>query len=142
MSSVATFKDVEHYLGALRVPTDSSLPIPFGAFSELEHYEHGWFHRGHYTNVALITLDKNAGKRNRYTVLRLQYEAGILKVIGRELDIYTARAIARRGLHRDGQPLSELEIRRGHSPKAKWRDSHGTFCCEVRKVNDWYELVI
>lgn len=120
----------------------SALPIPFGVFSELEHYEHGWFHLGYYTNVAIITRDPNSGRKNRYTVLRMQYEAGKIEVIGRELDIYTSRAIARRGMHRDGQPLTDVELRAGRSPKKKWRDDHGTFCCAVRKVNGWYALVV
>lgn len=109
------------------------------AFEECEKYEHGWFHLGYYTNAAIITQIRTARAGKRYHVLRLNYLNGQLTTIGVELDIITARAIARRGMHRDSEPLKEAELKRGRLPAKTWRyQGHGDRCCPQVWLIDRY----
>jgi len=108
----------------------STLPLPKSVFSELEHYAHGNHHVDGTTTVAVITRDHAAGRKNRYTVVRVVYKTGVITVIGRELDIYTSRAVARRGPDRDGHELTDEEVSLGRSPRKLWRNHHGYFCCK------------
>lgn len=49
-------------------------------------------HVGHFT---LIAPDPMAGKRRRYSVIRVDYKTGKARVIGRELPLKDATAIAK-----------------------------------------------
>lgn len=73
-----------------------NLPIPFfqdvkevlgGAAWDKHHYA-PWY-------VTLIAPDPLAGKRGRYSVVRLNLRTGRMRCIGRELDLRLARRVAR-----------------------------------------------
>jgi hypothetical protein len=89
-----------------------NLPLPF--FKEIyEAYAADWKTSAGWTSLALICPDPSAG---RYT-----------RCIGRELDIVTARAVARRSMTRDSRPLSDVELRHGRTPCERLQDAsdHG-----------------
>ena len=56
------------------------------------------------TCIVLIAPDPNAGLRHRYSVLRVEHGAGTLTCIGRELDLSTARRVARQAAEEPGCP--------------------------------------
>lgn len=49
-------------------------------------------HVGHFT---LIAPDPNAGRKHRYSVIRIDYQTGQAECIGRELDLKLARKVAK-----------------------------------------------
>lgn len=57
------------------------------------------------SDVTFVCLDTHAGKPNRYTVIRLFYQTGITRVIGRELPMDLARIVASRLEEEDGAPI-------------------------------------
>ncbi len=63
-----------------------------------------YHHRG---SFSLIAPDPNAGRKNVYSTLRIDYETGQTRVTGRELPLEDARAVAMRPAHLDGRPLHE-----------------------------------
>jgi hypothetical protein len=92
-----------------------NLPLPF--FKEIyEAYAADWKTSAGWTSLALICPDPSAGHQPRYSVLRLNRLTGYTRCIGRELDIVTARAVARRSMARDSRPLSDVELRHGRTP--------------------------
>ncbi len=99
-----------------------NLPLPF--FKEIyEAYAADWKTSAGWTSLALICPDPNAGHQSRYSVLRLNRLTGYTRCIGRELDIVTARAVARRSMPRDGRPLSDVELRHGRASYDRFLDS-------------------
>lgn len=52
-----------------------------------------WDHVGSFT---IIAPDPMAGRKHRYSVIRVDYQSGQATCIGRELDLKTARQIAKR----------------------------------------------
>lgn len=96
-------------------------------FSEIyESYLHDYKeYRGYVTNT-LVIHDKNSGSRGRYHVYRLDFWAGTLKLIGNELPLVHARALARRPIHRDGTPILEEEHRIARMPTSKYRARYET----------------
>lgn len=103
----------------------SALPLPQSVLCELEHYKHNHHLYGDALSLTVLTKDPLAGRDRRFTVLRIVYATGITTVIGRELDIRFARAVARRGPERDGKPLTDAEIKAGKKPLKWWRDQYG-----------------
>ena len=111
------------------VPAVSALPIP--RFTEIkEAYLHGHHHLEGVTNAAFICPDLAAGRQPRYTVVRLDYISGRMTVIGREVDIWISRALARRSMLRDGQGLTPAELKAGRQDVKVWRGEHGYLCCK------------
>jgi hypothetical protein len=51
----------------------------------------GMDHFGHFT---LIAPDPNAGRRHRYSVIRVDYQTGQATCLGREVPLKQAREIA------------------------------------------------
>lgn len=73
----------------------------------------------------LIVPATASGRPARYHVLRVFAASGRIEMLGDELDITTARAVARRQSERDDEPLTDedmCEARRPFpSPRASWR---------------------
>lgn len=103
----------------------SALPLPGSVFSELERYEHGHCHLDGSTNFTVLTKDHLAGKKHRFTVLRIFYKTGTITVIGREVNLRIARALARRGPERDGKALTDEEIKAGKRSPKWWKNNYG-----------------
>ena len=54
--------------------------------------EDSFEHKGHFT---LIAPDPMAGRRSGYSVIRINYETGKTKVLGREVPLGLARKLAK-----------------------------------------------
>ena len=68
-----------------------------------EVYEQSLGGHPHYARAtAMIAPDPNAGKRNRYSVIRVYSHTGQVVVIGRELPLGLARRVAKRPVGEDG----------------------------------------
>lgn len=90
------------------------------SFSKVkEIYENDEKEFAGYRSVSLI-VPAVSGRRYRYHVYRLDLERGDLIMIGNELDIDYARAIARRSRNRDWKPLTDAELAIGRWPRERW----------------------
>lgn len=83
-----------------------NLPIPeFRVVREVVHH-HRWTHppgSPSVESIVLITPDPNAGRRYRYSVIRIALDTGEARCIGRELPLKLARLTATRASARDGK---------------------------------------
>jgi hypothetical protein len=59
----------------------------------------------HIGSFTLIAPDTNTGKENVYSVLRVDYQTGQTRVLGREVHLQTARRLALRPAYMDTKPL-------------------------------------
>lgn len=59
----------------------------------------------HVGSFVIIAPDTMSGRRNRYSVIRVDYQTGQAERIGCEVDLTLAREIAMRPSSEDGLPL-------------------------------------
>lgn len=59
----------------------------------------------HLDSFVLVAPDPRAGRKHRYSVIRVIYQTGHAVVIGRELDLPLARIVAKRTTDMDGRPV-------------------------------------
>lgn len=91
--------------------------VSFSKVTEIyENDTDGW---GDYRSLAML-VPAVSGHRARYHVYRLDFARGDLVMIGNELDLLTARAIARRSRNRDWEALTDAEISVGRWPIERW----------------------
>jgi hypothetical protein len=79
----------------------SYLPIPT-VINVREVYPH---HDCIRKSFVLVCIDPNAGRRGRYSVIRVFHRTGEARCIGRELDLKLARIVAKRLYVDDGKPV-------------------------------------
>lgn len=90
---------------AKKVP-GREIPIPYFK-SVAEVYSHHT--PAGYDTTTMIMPDPMAGRRRRFTVVRLTHRNGEMVVIGRELTLGHARKIAQRPKSEDGKPSKRLK---------------------------------
>ena len=74
-----------------------TLPIVREVKEVWDHQRTGPDINDHEGAFVLVAPDPMSGRAHRYSVIRVDYQTGIATVIGRELDLRTARKIAARG---------------------------------------------
>lgn len=85
-----------------------------------EVYESGWTPHGGFRCVALVVPAVSDGRRKRYHVYRLDLDRQTLAMIGNELRLPLARAVARRLKRFDGTPLTPRDLIVGRLPRDVW----------------------
>ena len=72
----------------------------------VEVYEESLGGSPHYPRaIAMIAPDPDAGRKGRYSVIRIYSHTGQVVVIGRELPLGLARKVAQRPVSQDGKPV-------------------------------------
>lgn len=85
--------------------TDNNVLIPT-IRKVTEVYEECIGGHPHYARtIAMIAPDPMAGRKGRYSVIRIYSHTGQVVVIGRELPLGLARKVAKRQVSQDGLPL-------------------------------------